>query len=124
MKKKKQSQNGGKPVTLQQLNQALKPVFGKFKQIDKRFEKADTDLSLLDRRITSTNIRIDAVERALGSLEHTMKDQFNALFNHIDAFMKRIEVNEREILFLGKQHDDLAKYCTAKIAYPTYGRNL
>lgn len=95
--------NENKPVTLIQLQQLLKTLFTK---IDVRFD-------LIDKRFLTVNVRIDNVEKKLTRLE-----------SHIDDFLKRTEDNERETLFLGKQHDDLAKYCTAKIAYPTYGRNL
>lgn len=95
--------NGDKPLTLPQLQQALKTVLGK---IDVRFD-------LVDKRFLAANIRIDNVEHKLGRLD-----------SHIDNFLKRAGDNDREILFLGKQHDDLAKYCTGKIGYQTYGRNL
>lgn len=103
--KKKQTEavNGGKPLTFTQLQQALKTVLGK---IEVRFD-------LIDKRFLAANIRIDNVEHRLGRLD-----------SHIDDFLKRAEDNDREILFLGKQHDDLAKFCTQKIGYPTYGRNL
>lgn len=158
MKKRKQSTKDNKPVTLKQLNQALKPILGKFKgmdnkfeaidgrfkqinkrfeaidgrfkQIDKRFEAIDKRFEAIDRRFDAIDkrfilqdARIEALEKAVHNLEETVKDSFTKMYNHIDAFMKRAESNEHEILFLGRQHDDLAKYCTEKIGYPTYGRN-
>lgn len=160
MKKRKQSANGGKPVTVSQLKKILKPAFA---DIDRRFDIMETRFEMSDRRYIGLNVRTesleksvsnleksvgnleksvdnleksvqnldekterrdDALSRAIVGLEKNMETQFNKVFNHIDAFMKRTEANERETLFLGKQHDDLAKYCTEKIAYPTYGRNL
>lgn len=51
-----------------------------------------------------TERRDDALSRAIAGLEKNIKEQFNKVFNHIDAFMKRTESNEREILFLGPVH--------------------
>lgn len=61
------------------------------------------------------------VDRAVERLETKMDKRHYEFMNMIDAFLKRTETNEREILFLGRQHDDLAHYCTAKIGYPAYG---
>lgn len=122
---------------------------GRFEEIDRRFDVMETRFEMNDRRYIGLNVRTesleksvgnlekaikdldekterrdDALSRAIAGLEKNMKEQFNKIFNHIDAFMKRTETNERETFFLGQQHDDLAKYCTAKIGYPTYGRNL
>gem|GEM_PF-5541152 len=99
----KKTADGHKPVTISELNKALKTVLGR---IDVRFD-------LVDKRFLAANIRIDNIEHKLGRLD-----------SHIDNFLKCAGDNDREILFLGKQHDDLARYCTAKIDYPTYGRNL
>lgn len=147
MKKRKQSVKDNKPVTLKQLNQvlkqalkqtvtfkqlkqALKPIEDKFAPIDRKFESIDRKFESIDRRFESIDrkfalqdARLDALEKAVRNLEETVKESFTRMYSHIDAFMKRAESNEHEILFLGRQHDDLAKYCTEKIAYPVYGRN-
>lgn len=109
MKKRKQPTKDNKPVTFKQLNQALKPILDRLEVIDGKFILHDA--------------RIEALEKAVRNLEETFKDNFTKMYSHIDAFMKRTESNGTEILFLGRQHDDLAKYCTVKIGYPTYGRN-
>lgn len=121
----------------------------RFAEIDRRFDIMETHFDMNDRRYIGLNARTEALEKsvnnlekaikyldekterrddalsqAIAGLEKNMNEKFNKVFNHIDAFMKRTEASEREILFLGKQHDDLAKYCTVKIGYPTYGRNL
>lgn len=106
MKKSRQSTKDNKPVTMKQLQQELKQAF-----------------VTTDRRFVLQDARLDALEKAVRDLDESFKDNFSRMYSHIDAFMKRTESNEREILFIGKQHDDLAKYCTAKISYPAYGRN-
>ncbi|MBI4994477.1 hypothetical protein HZC21_02425 [Candidatus Peregrinibacteria bacterium] len=151
MKGKIQSAKNNKPVTLKQLKQALKPILGKFPRIDNRFETIDKRFENVEHRMDSLEHRMDSLEHRMDSLEHRMdslehrmdslehrmdslekaihnleemfKDNFTKMYSHIDAFMKRTESNEHEIVFLGRQHDDLAKYCTEKIAYPIYGRN-
>ena len=132
MKKRKQSAKDNKPVTLKQLNQVLKQALKQtvtFKQLKQAlkstvtFEQLKQALKPIEHRITLHDIRIEALEKTVHSLEETFKDSFTKMYSHIDAFMKRAESNEHEILFLGRQHDDLAKYCTQKIAYPVYGRN-
>lgn len=106
MKKRKQSTKDNKPVTLKQLNQTINQAL---KPIEHRFMLHDA--------------RLEALEKAVHNLDETFKDNFTKMYSHIDAFMKRTESNETEILFLGRQHDNLAKYCTEKIGYPIYGRN-
>lgn len=101
------------------------------------------------RGVKELSKRDDALSRSVVNLERNMNDRFNQvdrrfieidikfmskfdemgrrfdrLESHIDSFLKRTENNEHEILFFGRQHDDLAKFCTEKIGYPVYGRNL
>lgn len=132
---KTQIANGGRPVTVAELKKIITPEFAKinkrFDDHDKRFDAVekklvdhDTRFDIIDKRFLAVNIRVDSCERAIAVLEKEMREQFNTFHSAIDAFMKRGEANEREILFLGRQYDDLAKFCTQKIGYPTYGRNL
>ena len=109
-----------KPVTLKQLNQALKPILGrfggidnKFEAIDKRFEAVDSRFEQIDKRFEAVDRRFEAIEyrlevleKAVHNFEETFKENFTRMYNHIDAFMKRTESNGHEILFLGRQHDD------------------
>ncbi len=118
--KKRRRENEKKPVTVADLTKALKPIYGSLGKLDGRIGKLEARMESkfaeIDRRFLSVNIRIDSVERSITGMHKEMREQFNVINSHIDAFMKRTEEN--------KQHDDLAKYCGVKIAYPTYGRNL
>lgn len=120
----KKASSGGKPVTFSQLNAQLKQAFESFgKQIDKRFAGVDKKLATLDGKITaSMALNAINIDRAINALEERQNKKFDAILARMDAFIKRTEVNEREITFLGSQHDNLAKYCHEKIAYPEYGR--
>ncbi|MBI2638221.1 hypothetical protein HYW83_01385 [Candidatus Peregrinibacteria bacterium] len=127
----KKSANGHKPATKLDLNKALKPILDKlikhdkrFEQIDRRFDVVETRLEMNDRRFIGLNARVEALEKAVHNLDEKFDDYFTKMYSHIDTFMKRTETNALEITLLGKQHDDLAKYCTEKIGYPVYGRNL
>ena len=91
----------------------FKPIVQQFKIIDRRFEAIDRRFEAIDHRFDAIDKRFDA-----------MDSKFDFLHSAIDAFMKRTEDNELEIKLLGRQHDNLAKYCAQKIGYPTYGRNL
>lgn len=116
----KKTANGHKPVTKSELNKALKPILT---ETNRRFDIIETRLEMGDRRFIGLNARVENLEKSVKNLDEKFDDYFTKMYSHIDAFMKRTETNEREILFLGKQHDDLAKYCIAKINYPVYGRN-
>lgn len=117
----KKTANGHKPVTKSELNKALKPILT---ETSRRFDIIETRLEMGDRRFVGLNARVENLENSVGKLNEKFEEYFTKMYSHIDAFMKRTETNEREILFLGKQHDHLAKYCSTKIGYPTYGRNL
>ena len=95
-----------KPVTLKQLNQALKPILGRFGGIDNKFEAIDKRFEAVDRRFEAIEYRLEVLEKAVHNFEETFKENFTRMYNHIDAFMKRTESNGHEILFLGRQHDD------------------
>ena len=95
-----------KTVTLKQLNQALKPILGRFGGIDNKFEAIDKRFEAVDRRFEAIEYRLEVLEKAVHNFEETFKENFTRMYNHIDAFMKRTESNGHEILFLGRQHDD------------------
>ena len=95
-----------KPVTLKQLNQALKPILGRFGGIDNKFEAIDKRFEAVDSRFEAIEYRLEVLEKAVHNFEETFKENFTRMYNHIDAFMKRTESNGHEILFLGRQHDD------------------
>ena len=129
---KQKGQNGNKPLTLSQLERALAPFYKKFEQIDKRFEQIDERFKGVDTRFkemggwfqAAQSIHAMYTDRAIGEFEIRLNKKFDNIMSIIDAFLKRTEDNKQEITFLGRQHDDLAKYCTEKIAYPTYGRKM
>lgn len=148
--KRKRNYNNGKPVTLAQLKQVIAPIYKRFEQIDRRFEQIDQRFNQIDEKfqqideqfsqindqfislngklsafvgITNMNIR-DAEERLEQKFMNKFEEKFSPIMDAVDVFMKRSRDSDREIVLLGKQHDDLAKYCIEKIAYPTYGRNL
>lgn len=134
--KKQQRQNGNKPVTLNQLKQVIREVMKKmdigFKQVDERFKRVDEQFKQVDTRFkemggwfhAAQSIHALYTDRAIQGLEERMSKKHNDMMSLLDKFLKRTDVNEREITFLGKQHDNLAKYCHEKIAYPEYGRKL
>lgn len=62
--KKKQSTKDNKPVTLKQLNQALKPI---------------------EHRFILQDARIEALEKAVHNLDETFKESFTKMYSHIDA---------------------------------------
>lgn len=149
MKRQHNSKNG-KPVTLAQLKQVIAPLYKRFDGVDQRFEQIDQRFEKIDQRfeqideqfkaidnqfislngkisafvgITNMNIR-DAEERLEQKFMKKFEEKFAPIMDAVDVFMKLSRDSDCEIVLLGKQHDDLAKYCTAKIGYPTYGRNL
>lgn len=130
--KKQQHTNGNRPVTVSQLENILQNSFSVFeKKLDKRFMQINKKFKQIDCRFDIVNAKLAAfigintmnIDRAINALEERQNKQFNKIFTKIDEFLKRTEENEEEILLLGKQHDNLAKYCTEKIGYPVYGRN-
>lgn len=122
--KKKTNRKGenGKPVTVSQLHQALKPIHVHLEQFDKKIDDAKKEMREMVKGSVDMN-RINS-ERIMHEFRQEYHRKHNEMQNNIDAFIKRTEENEREILFLGHQHDDLAKYCHKKIGYPEYGRKL
>lgn len=125
-----------KPVTVNQLKSILKqafaPIHKRFEIIDKRFAQIDKQFKQIDTKFEVTNGKLAAfvginalnIDRAIRDLEERQNKQFDKIFSKMDAFLKRTEENEREVLLLGKQHDNLANYCTEKMGYPVYGRNI
>lgn len=127
--KKQQRQNGNKPVTSSELKKALnnlqQSLNKKFAHIDGKFAQIDERFAIVDNKFKGlADLNAMNIDRAIAMLELKLDKRHNDMMNRIDAFLKRSEANEREILFLGRQHDDLAKYCHGKIAYPEYGRKL
>lgn len=134
--KKQRTQNGSKPVTLHQLKQVFRQQFKqideRFEQIDKRFEQIDERFKQVDTRFkeiggwfqAAQSIHALYTDRSIQGLEERMAKRHDNMMSLLDKFLKRVEGNEREIVFLGNQHDNLAKYCHEKIAYPEYGRKL
>lgn len=144
---KKTSVKSGRPVTLSILNSTLDKAFKRFgRGLDKRFDQIDRKFDLIDRKFelmadqfaqidkrfavvegklaAYVGINTMNIDRAINALEERQNKKFDVIISRMDAFLNRTEVNEREITFLGKQHDNLAKYCHEKIAYPEYGRML
>lgn len=120
---KKQNANGNSPVTVSELKKILKPILDKLTKHDKRFEQIDKNFLVINGKLAAfVSINTLNIDRAINALEERLNKRFDKIMTTMDAFIKRSETNEREIMFLGKQHDDLAKYCTQKIAYPPYGR--
>lgn len=108
----------------------------RFAQMDKRFAQMDRTLEIAFRQIDNNFAAINGklaalvgitshnIDRAVSASEERLNKKLDQMIATMNTFIKRTEENEREIGFLGKQHDDLAKYCTAKIEYPEYGRKL
>lgn len=125
--KTRKSENGNQPLTLAQFQAAMGKIDKKFEQVDRRFNKLEAEmdqgLKIVNAKLASFVAIVTVnTDRAIRESEDRQDKRFNNIFSAIDAFIKRTEANEREILFLGRQHDDLAHYCTEKIGYPTYGR--
>ena len=132
--KTKQIRKDNQPVTSAQFKIAMAKIDKRFEKIDERFEKADkrTDgleaemrqgFKIMNAKLAAFIAILNAnIDRAIRESEARQDKKFQKIFDAIDAFIKRTESSEREILFLGKQHDDLANYCTEKIGYPVYGR--
>ncbi|MEK9132237.1 MAG: hypothetical protein AAB606_00815, partial [Patescibacteria group bacterium] len=101
-------------------------------EVDKQFAEIDSKFIQIDRNFAVVNGKLAAyvgvntmnIDRAVNALEERQNKKFDAILAKMDAFINRTEVNEREITFLGHQHDNLAKYCHEKIEYPEYGRAL
>lgn len=112
-----------------QYTQEFARIDDNFLEINKGFKKTDENFAALNGKLDGklaayfgvTNSNIDKVKN---DLEEVLHKEILQLNKSMDAFLKRTEKNEQEITFLGRQHDDLAKYCTEKIQYPTYGRKL
>lgn len=115
-----------------QVDQRFKQVDQRFKQVDRRFKQIDRKFIEIDKNFATVNGKLTAYFSAIMvNMDKAIRDSEERLHNEIldiktsmDAFLKRSEANEREILLLGKQHDNLAHYCTEKIGYPVYGRNV
>lgn len=127
--KKQQKLNSNQPLTLSQFNEALsifsKKLDERFEQIDERFIDVDTRFKEIGGCFQAAqSIHAMYTDRAIRELENRLSKKFDIMMSRIDTFLNRAETNERETTFLGRQHDDLAKYCTEKISYPPYGRKL
>lgn len=115
-----------------QVDQRFKQVDERFKQVDRRFKEIDKKFVEIDKNFGIINGKLAAyfsaiminMDKAIRDSEEKFHNEILDLKTLIDAFIKRSEANEREILLLGKQHDNLANYCTEKIGYPVYGRNI
>lgn len=119
---RQQNFNGGKAVTFTQFKKAIT-------QIDKimnRLEKCmDERFAILNGKFSAmVGINTMNIDRAVNGLEDRLDKKLQRIFDVLDGVVNGIDKSDREIVLLGKQHDDLAKYCTGKIAYPTYGRNF
>mgnify|MGYP001597594871 CR=1 FL=1 len=103
----------------------FREIDAKFKKVDARFEDIDNRFKVMGGWFQAAqSIHALYTDKAITASEERLTKKMDNILSVIDGFLKRTEENKQEIGFLGHQHDDLAKYCTEKIAYPAYGRKL
>lgn len=109
----------------EQVDKEFEQIYRRFEQIDERFKQVDTRFKEMGGWFQAAqSIHALYTDRAIQGLEERLSKKHDNMMSLLDKFLKRVEGNEREIIFFGNQHDDLAKYCHEKIAYPEYGRKL
>lgn len=120
MKREKRT-NGSKPVTFAQFNKHAVKTDRRFDEMDRRFDILETRFEMSERRFIVLNAKVEKLTERIDNFDKKFQDFITKMYDLADASLRRAEENAREILFLGRQHDDLANYCTKKIAYPPYG---